>query len=355
MSHILINGSFFCRNLTGIERFAFEVCKRLDLLLDNKNVSILLPENTDLTKVPAYKNIQILKSNKSCKVFPIWEHFYFSNYAKKIKAIPLDFANATPFFYPGIVFVHDIYAKSCPTDFTSKKDRLIRMYDCLMYHHAAKKAKKLITVSDFSKKQIANTYHISEDKIEVIYNGWEHFKEVEEDDSVFAKFSNLKKSEYFFTLGSLSKRKNLAWIAKYAEKHPQSIFAVSGKAISGLVAPELEALQTLNNVILLGYVSDGNVKSLMKNCKAFIFPSYYEGFGIPPLEALSCNAKIIISKASCLPELYKTTAHYIDPTNTDCDLDKILLEPVENAEKVLKTYSYDKAAEKLYNILKDYF
>ena len=115
-------------------------------------------------------------------------------------------------------------------------------------------------------------------------------------------------------------------------------------------------LQKLSNVKLLGYVTDGQVKTLMKNCRAFIFPSYYEGFGIPPLEALSVGAKIIVGKAASLPEIYKDAAIYIDPYNTDCNLEDLLSDfdktsHAEAVQKVLSEYSYDKAAQKLYNVL----
>lgn len=354
ISKILINGSFFCRNLTGIERFAHEVCQRLDSLAGKNEIAILVPANSDNSKIPQYKNIEIIQSNKKCTVFPIWEHIHFSSYARKIKAVPLDFANATPVFYTGIVFVHDIYAKLYPQDFSSLKDKLVRIYDCSMFWYAAKHAKKLITVSDFSRRQIAETYKIDPEKISVIYNGWEHFKNVQINDSVFNKFPLLKNSSYYFTLGSLSKRKNLQWIASYAQKHPESIFAVSGKAISGLIAPELKVLQSLHNVVLVGYVSDAEVKSLMQHCKAFIFPSYYEGFGIPPLEALSCGTPIVISNTACLPELYGNAAHYINPENTDVDLDKLLAQPVAEPAPLLQKYSYTAAAQELYKIVKSF-
>ena len=89
------------------------------------------------------------------------------------------------------------------------------------------------------------------------------------------------------------------------------------------------------------------MKALMSKCKAFIFPSYYEGFGIPPLEALSVGAKIIVSKAACLPEIYGNTAHYIDPDNPDINLNQLLEQPVESPERILEKYTYDNAAEQL--------
>ena len=154
-------------------------------------------------------------------------------------------------------------------------------------------------------------------------------------------------------MGSLSKRKNLKWIADYAVNHQDETFAISGKMLSGLVPAELEVLQKLDNVILLGYVSDGEVKALMQKCKSFILPSYYEGFGIPPLEALSCGAKIVISNAACLPEIYGDSAYYIDPNNANVNLTELIMEERKNPSELLQKYTYQNAAEKFYQVLKN--
>lgn len=347
--NICINGDFLCRNLTGIERFALEICTKLDKIIQKDSLCMYIPANAKF--IPEFQNIKILKSDVECTVFPLWEHIAFKKFLKKNKFIPLDFANVTPFGYPGIVFIHDIYAKLYPSDFISLKDKLIRSYMCMMYRYACKKAKCLITVSNFSRHEISRTYKVPLENIHIIYNGWEHIQNVNADNSIFQKYPHLHKKKFYFTLGSLQKRKNLKWIAEYASKHTDSIFAISGKAISGMVSKDLECLKTLNNVVLLGYVSDGEVKALYENCKAFIFPSYYEGFGIPPLEALSCGAPVIIGRAASLPELYENCAHYIDCNNSDVNLEEILSAPTESASVVLEKYTYQKAAESLKNLL----
>ena len=347
MKKIIINGSFLCRNLTGIERFSLEICKRLDSFDKNSLFELYVPK--DAKFIPELSNLKITISQSNLKKFPLWDHFTFPKYVKKSDGISLDFANLTSLFHPGLVFIHDIYAKLYPQDFTSKKDKLRRFYMCWMYNHAIKKGKHIFTVSEFSKNQIIDTYKISSEKISVIPNGWDHFTNITEDNSIFANFPTLKSKEYYFTLGSLQKRKNLIWLVDYASKHPEEIFAISGKAISGMVSNEIDSLKTLQNVILLGYVSDEQVKALMKNCKAFIFPSYYEGFGIPPLEALSVGAKIIVSDIPCFREIYKNSAYYINPNNSDINIKDLLEESVESPNQILDFYQYDNAAKKLYN------
>lgn len=91
----------------------------------------------------------------------------------------------------------------------------------------------------------------------------------------------------------------------------------------------------------------------MKNCKAFVFPSYYEGFGIPPLEALSVGAKIIVSNTASLPEIYADTALYISPDDTDVQLKKLLEGKTAAPDEILKKYTYDAAAQKLLETLRN--
>lgn len=349
MNNIIINGSFLCRNLTGIERFSLELCKKLDLLCNSNEFELYVPKNAKF--IPNFENIKVIVSDKPCNSFPIWDHFIFPKYLRKNKIFSIDFSNITPLSRPGFVFIHDIYAKLYPQDFNSFKDKLRRFYMCWMYAHAIKKGKHIFTVSEFSKKQMIDTYHISSEKISVIPNGWDHFTSITSDSTIFEKHPKLQNNNFYFTLGSLQKRKNLKWIAQYASNHINEIFAISGKAISGMVSDDIKILQTLPNVILLGYVSDEEVKALMQNCKAFIFPSYYEGFGIPPLEALSVGAKIIVSNAACLPEIYKDSAYYINPDDTHVDLDELLKQDVASPAEILNYYTYENAAKIFYNAI----
>ena len=344
----IINGSFLCRNLTGIERFSYEILTRLDNFPQAKHIAIFIPQNAK--QLPELKNISIIKGKRSLKSYPFWTNFIYGFCLIKNHAIGIDFANTCSIFKPGIVFIHDIYCKIYKDDFHTFRDKLVRIYSCFMYRFCAKQAKKLFTVSEFSKMQISQHYGISLNKITVIPNGWDHFRNIKMDFSILENTPKLQNG-FYFTLGSLSKRKNLKWILDYAKKNPDDLFAISGKPLNDLIPNELDQLKKLKNIIFLGYLTDGQVKALMSKCKAFIFPSYYEGFGIPPLEALSVGAKIIVSKAACLPEIYGNTAHYIDPNNPDVNLNQLLEQPVESPERILEKYTYDNATEQLITCL----
>jgi glycosyltransferase involved in cell wall biosynthesis len=321
---------------------------RLDKICKQGEIEIIIPNN--IKNIPLFSNIKIIR-HKKVKSHLLWQmitlqRFLISNKEYTI----LEFGNITLPFAPGIVFLHDIYCEFFPEDFSSLKDRIIRIFNRWQYRLIAKKAKQIVTVSEYSKNEIARTFKVDLSKIEVIYSSADHMLSINANMSVFDDFPILKETSFYFSLGSLSKRKNIKWIIEYAQKNSDDIFAVSGVSLPTVKVNEISN-SIPKNIILLGYLDDSKVKALMTKCKAFLLPSYYEGFGLTPLEALTCGAKIIVSKAASLPEVYENTAHYIDPYSTDVDLDQLLLEPVEKPDIILKKYSYDKAASQVYKLI----
>jgi len=348
---ILINGYFLCRKFTGIERYAYEITKRLDILICANEISIIVPK--DCENIPDYVNINIIRYGKTIR-HVLWQmltlQFFLLTHPHYLI---LDFGNTCLPFFPGIIFLHDIYCEIFPEDFTGLRDTVACLYNRWQYRLIAKKAKKIVTVSCFSRNQISEKLGVDQKKITVIFNSSDHFKSIIPDYSVFDNYHSLKNNDYYFILGSLSKRKNIMWIIEYAKKRPDTIFAISGVSLPTTKMDELDNF-TLQNIILLGYLDDSKVKALIEKCKAFILPSYYEGFGLTPLEALSCGASIIVAKAASLPEIYGNTAHYIDPYCTDIDLEVLLEQPVEPPDGIFNKYSCDKAARQVYDIIKEF-
>jgi glycosyltransferase involved in cell wall biosynthesis len=344
---ILINGHFLCRRLTGVERYAYEITKRLDTLIKPGEISIIIPANAK--NIPNFTNINVILYGKTIQNI-LWQMFTLQWFLLTHRQYTvLEFGNTCLPFAPGIVFLHDVYCEFFPEDFIGKRDKIIRLYNKLQYRLISNKAKKIVTVSNFTKNQIAENFNVNPEKISVVYSSWFHFKTIQANYTVLDNFPILS-NPFYFSLGSLSKRKNIKWIIEYAAKHPDEIFALSGTSLSTVKVNELDG-GIPQNIILLGYLDDPKVKALMTKCKAFILPSYYEGFGLTPLEALSCGAQIIVSNAASLPEIYGNTAHYIDPYNTDVNLEQLLQEPVENPDRILQKYSYDKAAVMVYDII----
>lgn len=103
---------------------------------------------------------------------------------------------------------------------------------------------------------------------------------------------------------------------------------------------------------LLGYVSDEEAKTLMRDCKAFLFPSIYEGFGIPPLEAMSAGCKrIIVSDTEVMHEIFGDSVEYINSTSRDYNIDIDLKVLEKDKKNVLKSYSWEMSAKYLYSLI----
>ena len=168
---------------------------------------------------------------------------------------------------------------------------------------------------------------VPDEKIAVIGNGWQHFNGVTPDMRIFEQYPQLKRKKYFFTLTSVNRNKNLDWVLKAAENNPQAQFAAAGRKLDSAVD-----FSQYPNVTYVADVSDCEIKALMQEAKAFIFPSFYEGFGIPPLEAMSVGTPVIVSHAASLPEIFGTAAHYIEPDNPRVDIEKLLAQPVSEKE-----------------------
>jgi len=348
---ILINGNFLCRRLTGIERCAYEITMNLDKISKPGEIALIIPNNTE--NLPCLSNIKLIRHKKKIKSHFWWQMFTLQWFLITHRQYTiLEFSNTALPFAPGIVFLHDIYCEFFPEDFTGIKDKIIRVYTRWQYRLISRKAKKIITVSEFSRNEIAETFGVVPSKINVIYNSADHMRSVKSDMTVFSDFPVIAEKPFYFSLGSLSRRKNIKWIINYALQHPQTLFAISGTSLSVMKVDELKN-EIPQNIILLGYLDDAKVKALMEKCKALVLPSYYEGFGLTPLEALSCGTQVIVAKAASLPEIYGKTAHYIDPYDTNIDLDELLGKPVEKPDQILAKYSYDKAAQQVYDIVKE--
>lgn len=348
---IVINGKFLEQKLTGVQRFALELTKALDSKAASLPLECILAvsPNTPKDNIPPLKNIRIqpLEGGKGI----IWEQFSLSSFIRKRKALGLHFCNAVPVFAPkGIAALHDISYKVNPSFFTTFKHKIIRIWHLMQYKACVSHSLAVLTVSEFSKGQISQVYKVAPEKITVVYNGWQHFN-TNAEGNIEERFPFLKKDEYYYSMATLAKNKNLKWIIECARNNPNSVFAVAGLRDIQKHGVNIDDDSVPRNIHYLGYVSDEDARLLMKNCRAFIFPSLYEGFGIPPLEALAMGSKVICSNSTCLPEIFGKSVHYIDPNNPNVKLEEILAERIESADGVLEKYSWDRTASKLVEVI----
>lgn len=342
MEKIVINGRFLLHRITGVERYARELLRELDKIVEPGWIILAIP--MDVKEIPDYKNIKVKRIGKFHN--RLWEHISFPIYVKKEKSISLNLCNVAPLISPGIVCLFDVKIKIHPEFFSNK----FLYWYTILFSNATKRANIILTDSYSAKKDLMKYYPcLSDKKIYVIYPGWQHYERINYDEDTLSKYK-LVKYNYFFAMGSMEPNKNFKWIAEIAKKNPNQIFAVAGsinkqvfKNGLGFICPE--------NMKLLGYVSDEQAKTLMRDCKAFLFPTFYEGFGIPPLEAVSAGARqIVVSDTDVMHEIFEESAVYINPSIYEFGGNQ--LENNVDKWKILNKYSWEKSAEILLQILK---
>lgn len=324
-----------------MQRYALEIIKELDKIVPVGKIEVVAPNVAMHTL--ELKNICVKHIGKTHG--HVWEQTEFACYVIKQHGIAVNLCNTAPLLCPGIVCVHDVKVKAHPEYFS----KLFLIWYRILLRNITKRSRAIITVSNFSKDEICRYYKTAPSQIHVIPSAWNHFEEIDFSENVLEKYG-LKGKMYFFTLSSLEPNKNFRWIAETAKSNPQWVFAVAGSISEKVFADGLE-FECPPNMRLLGYVSDSEAKTLMRDCKAFLFPTFYEGFGLPPMEAMSVGASVIISETSCMKSIYGEAAHYIDPYNPEVDLDQVLAESVKNADDILEKYSWKKSAGKLWELL----
>lgn len=338
---IIINGRFLLHRVTGVERYARELCAELDKLIAPGELVMAVPPEVD--DIPDYQNIKVVKVGRLHN--RLWEHISFPVYVSRQKAISLNLCNVAPLPSPGIIAIHDVKIKETPQYFSKK---FIAWYN-LLFSNEAKRAKKIMTVSEFSKREIIKYYNVEPDRIVVIPDAWQHYERIGYDDNALEKY-DLVKGGYYFSMCSLEPNKNFKWIAEVAKRNPNQNFAIAGSINKRVFADGL-GFECPTNMKLLGYVSDEEAKTLMRDCKAFLFPTFYEGFGIPPLEAISAGARsIIISDIDVMHEIFDNEANYIDPFKYDYCIDKL---NKQVSGTVLNKFSWKKSARKLYEVIRE--
>ncbi len=341
----VIDGVFYTRKATGIQRFALNVVKEMDHLVPKGTMQIVVPEYCDAEI--DYENIEVVRFGKQKNGY-IWEQTDLAWYLLKTGADGLFIENAAPFFCRrGIVVLHDISYKVNPKFFCTSLRGCYGDFVCrCLYRVIMDSRMKIVTVSDFSKNEIIREYHINPARITVAGNGWQHMNEIEEDKHVLDSLGVME-GQYYFAMATNAPNKNFKWIISAARAYAAEKFVIAGNLTEGL-----RDVGITDNVIPAGYITDEEAKALMAHCKAFLFPTFYEGFGIPPLEAVACGARnIIVSDTPCMHEIYGNVAGYIDPY----DYRNIMLPERHIAEfevkELLSKYSWKKTAERIVQLL----
>ena len=353
MKKIYVNGvGLTSKNIYGLQRYTYELMQELDHIVKKDTIEVLLPKPPE--REISFENIYVRRLyeedflNKKPKY---WSTLGFRKYVKKEKGISMELALNLPLLGADIVAIHDCIQEKFKENCDSLHLKFERYFYFVKTFINLKFSKEVITVSEFSKNDICQIYKIKKDKISVIYNSWQHFDRFGVNANILNEL-NLEKGKYCFSLGSKYYHKNFKWIIAAAKQNPQLKFIVTGN--NPMTKDHLmEEADQVDNIIFTGYLCDESIKALMTFCKVFIHPSFYEGFGIPPLEAMSTGARCIVSNASALPEIYGNSVWYIDPNKYDnIDIEKIMQAEIEDNKNVLNRFAWKKSAEKLYEVIK---
>ena len=339
---IIINGKFLSQRVTGVQRVAYEMLKELDKDVKPGMVEIACPKSIE--KIPEYQNIKIVKVGKFNG--NLWEQISFPRYVKKEKGVALSLCNSAPLRNTGYITIHDAKVKRHPEYYSFK----FRLWYNFMFKRTLKRSIHIFTNSEFSLNEISESYKINKDKFTIGYLGWQHYVSIPYDENTLSKYG-LEKNKYFFAMGSMDPTKNFKWIAENAKNNPDYIFAIAG-SINNSVFSDKMGFDCPSNVKLLGFVSDAEAKTLMRDSVAFLFPSHYEGFGIPPLEAMSAGAKrIITSDIPIMHELFEGYVTFIDPLKYDYTMNDLIQSEEKDFKEILDKFSWKKTKEAFYNVL----
>lgn len=352
---------------SGVQRYTFEILKAMDRMVKPGEVELLITDrDTDYSfhniktvnlydeKFKSSVLARIMYSDKPLlkrlrrklkKSSVVYNHYFFRDYVKKNDAVYVDLLQLFPHIGCDVTAIHDCIPEVLAEQFPKGSMPKLRKRKV---KNAVKRAKRIVSVSNTSVADIRK-YYPTEKEIVVIPNAWQHMETIPEEKTVMERIG-LQERGYFYTVGNVFPHKNFKWIECAARDNPEDLFVVTGKVYD---KEGISQDSSAGNVIFTGYISDGEIKCLMKNCKAFILPSFIEGFGLPPLEAMSVGADCILSNCSAFREIYGDSVWYIDPAEYDnISMEEIMSRDKAQNELILNKYSWEMSAESVLNIIR---
>jgi glycosyltransferase involved in cell wall biosynthesis len=302
-SSMLINGRFLTRPATGVDRFANELLRSLMLIGSGARARVLVPDAAALVgQLPKGLALERAGSGAGQR----WEQLALPRLARDEPLINL--CNTAPLFRENqLVVVHDAATLANPQNFSLT----FRSWYRFMLGALTRRTRVLASVSRFSANELTRFFGVRARGVEVVSEGGEHILREPPDTSVIDKFG-LSGRRFVLALGSASPNKNLAAIvqAMHLLDEPDLLLVAAGGGNSRVFS---EASVSDPRLVATGYVTDAQVRALYEHAACFAFPSFYEGFGLPPLEAMCCGCPVVVSDRASLPEVCGDAALYCDP------------------------------------------
>jgi glycosyltransferase involved in cell wall biosynthesis len=350
MSHIYINSRFLTQPITGVQRFAIEISRQLKNIYGDE-IKFISPDNVIHKEIADELGTVIT----GIRTGHLWEQTDLPKYLKKHgNPLLLNLCNTAPIFYTNkISVIHDVAFKIYPKTY----DKSFLYWYNFLTPNIIRTSKHIITVSNFSKQEIVRFYKVSETKISVVYNAvGDSFRPVYD--------SDLQEQNYFLAVSSLNYRKNLIAILEAfsivsAKNQKVKLFLIGDLNTRSFTKIDISKYLHNLQINILGRVPDNELIKYYSNAKGFLYPSLYEGFGIPPLEAQNCDCPVLVSEASCLPEVFRNSVLYCDPFSIDSIaanmlslLDANICETLKTEGKQnIKRFSWQQSASAIFNII----
>lgn len=305
---LYINGRFLGQRLTGVQRYALETLIALDEMLSNAGSArpfdavVIAPSGT---RSPALRSVGF-----RC-VGPfhghVWEQLTLPIVTRG--SWLLSFCPTGPLLKSAqVVTIHDAAVYRVPESY----GWLFRAWYKFLLPRIVRRSAVVMTVSEFAKSELIATLEVPAGHVRVSGEGWQHLERFRPQPSVLAAHG-LSSKGYILAVSSLAPHKNFRVIARALEHlHDCGLPVV----VAGAVDPRVfdgASEGALGSLKLLGYVSDEELRALYEHAAMFVHPSSYEGFGIPPLEAMASGCPVVASSAGAIPEVCGDAAVYFRP------------------------------------------
>ncbi len=350
---------------TGVEWYSYYLLKGL-AQVDQDNEYLLY------TKTPLQAELKELPANFQPRLlswpFPyLWTQLRLPLALAKDKLDVLFMpASGTPLFKRvfTVVTIHDLGFLHFPELYSAPA----RFYHRVSHWQAVRQADKIITISEFSKKDIVNFFQVEEKKVVVIPLAVDQdvFYPLEEEkarETLKEKYGI--ENKYFLYVGRLEKKKNVALLLKawqvFSQKYPDYRLVLIGPG--GYGSEEIFSLfDQTRAVIYFPYINRRDLVLFYSGAVAFVFPSHFEGFGLPLLEAMACRCPVICSQAASLPEVGGRAVWYFNPDDEDklVELMEAVLDESQRKQIILagqervKAFSWQKTASLTLQVFKSF-
>lgn len=306
MKRFAVNGRFLTQPLTGVQRVARELCKAFARNPATAEMLLLIPPGVEGEADALGLPFRVAGRTADGPLRgALWENRVLPKVLEG--RVLLNLANRAPLVpHAGAVLIHDAHVFDLPETYNAG----FRLAYRLLYGQAVRNGLTLVTVSRFSRERLARALATEASRWTVIPNGGDHLLEVEPDGDVLARHG-LPAGEFVLAVSTPTSHKNpeiLSEVARLLASEGLPLVLV-GDVPPGVYAPS----STPRGITLLGRVSDGALRALYENAGCFVFPSRYEGFGLPPLEAMSLGCPVAASDLPPLRESCGGASLFFDP------------------------------------------